>query len=223
MNVYLRCIVSNLKMVIKILTFPPLDKILRTPMVLGQQFCGLNFVTSAILWPEKSSSGHPPRKTLPTPMTVKFDCCCESMPHVTACHRMSPHVTACHRMLQPGPALADAGPNARIRCGAPLSSDYHVIVFSQPCYDRGRAQIGNSLVLTRAFFVNNEISMTFQLNSQGKVYLANMNNLPKHHGAGHQRRGAQCSCIGCIGVRPALAASSPPLSYNIRRFVACDS
>jgi len=24
-----------------------------------------------------------------------------------------------------------------------------------------------------------------------------MNNLPKNHGAGPQRRGAQCSCIGC--------------------------
>jgi len=34
-----------------------------------------------------------------------------------------------------------------------------------------------------------------------KVYLAKMNNLPKHHGAGLQRRGAQCSCIG---LRPAL-------------------
>ena len=28
-----------------------------------------------------------------------------------------------------------------------------------------------------------------------------MNNLPKHHGPGPQRRGAQCSCIG---LRPAL-------------------
>jgi len=40
-----------------------------------------------------------------------------------------------------------------------------------------------------------------------KVYLAKMNSLPKHHGAGSQRRGAQCSCIGCIGLRPALAPS----------------
>jgi len=54
-----------------------------------------------------------------------------------------------------------------------------------------------------------------------------MNNLPKRHGAeppevrgpqrcgaprgagppeerGPQRRGAQCSCVGCIGLRPAL-------------------
>jgi len=38
-----------------------------------------------------------------------------------------------------------------------------------------------------------------------KVYLENMNNLPKHHGAGPQRRWAQCSCIGCIGLRPALS------------------
>ena len=35
-----------------------------------------------------------------------------------------------------------------------------------------------------------------------------MNNLPKHQGAGPQRRGAQCSCIGCIGLRPALLAVS---------------
>ena len=33
-----------------------------------------------------------------------------------------------------------------------------------------------------------------------------MNNLPKHHDAGPQRRGAQCSCIGCIGLWPALVA-----------------
>jgi len=39
-----------------------------------------------------------------------------------------------------------------------------------------------------------------------KVYLEKINNLPKHHGAGPQRRGAQCSCIGCIGLRPALYA-----------------
>jgi len=31
-----------------------------------------------------------------------------------------------------------------------------------------------------------------------------MKNLPKHQGAGPQRRGAQCSCIGCIGLRPTL-------------------
>jgi len=37
-----------------------------------------------------------------------------------------------------------------------------------------------------------------------KVYLEKMNNLSKHHGAGPQCRGAQCSCIGCIGLRPAL-------------------
>jgi len=38
------------------------------------------------------------------------------------------------------------------------------------------------------------------------VYLAKMNNLLNHHGAGSQRRGTQCSCIGCIGLRPALLA-----------------
>jgi len=49
-----------------------------------------------------------------------------------------------------------------------------------------------------------------------KVYLAKMNNLPKHHGAGPQRRGAQCSCIGCIGLRPALYAATA------NKKVACD-
>ena len=44
-----------------------------------------------------------------------------------------------------------------------------------------------------------------------KVYLAKMNNLPKHHGVGPQRRGAQCSCIGCIGLRPVL-----PQGHTIR-------
>jgi len=37
-----------------------------------------------------------------------------------------------------------------------------------------------------------------------KEYLGKMNNLPKHHCAGPQRCGAQCSCIGCIGLRLAL-------------------
>jgi len=42
-----------------------------------------------------------------------------------------------------------AGPNARPRRGARLrSAFYDVIVFSQPCYDRGRAQI-YSAALTR--------------------------------------------------------------------------
>jgi len=41
-----------------------------------------------------------------------------------------------------------------------------------------------------------------------KVYLAKMKSLPKHHGAGPHRRGAQCSCIGCIGLRPALGVGA---------------
>jgi len=43
---------------------------------------------------------------------------------------------------------------------------------------------GNLLVLTRAFFVDNEIYMAFVLNSQAQGVSGNMNNLPKHHGAG---------------------------------------
>jgi len=38
-----------------------------------------------------------------------------------------------------------------------------------------------------------------------KVHLAKINILPKHHGVGLQRRGAQCNCIG---LRPALTSSS---------------
>jgi len=51
-----------------------------------------------------------------------------------------------------------------------------------------------------------------------KVYLAKMNNLPKHHGAGLQKRGAQCCCIGCIGLRPALYAAYGIDSGNRIRF-----
>jgi len=43
---------------------------------------------------------------------------------------------------------------------------------------------GKLLVLTRAFSVNNEIYITFLLILKRKVYLAEMNNLPLHHGAG---------------------------------------
>jgi len=51
-----------------------------------------------------------------------------------------------------------------------------------------------------------------------KEYLAKINNLPKHHGAGPQRRWAQCSRIGCIGLRPALPGANclivcPPPNY----------
>jgi len=34
-----------------------------------------------------------------------------------------------------------------------------------------------------------------------------MNNLTKHHGAGPPEARAQCSCIGWIGLRPALVSS----------------
>jgi len=42
-NVRLHCINSNLNLVSKMSTLPPLGKILRTPVFLGQQFCDLNF------------------------------------------------------------------------------------------------------------------------------------------------------------------------------------
>jgi len=42
-----------------------------------------------------------------------------------------------------------------------------------------------------------------------------MKYIPKHHGVGPQRRGAQCSCIGYIGLRPALAAVMLHIWYAI--------
>ena len=135
-----------------------------------------------------------------------------------------------HVSWQTGPALADAGPNARPGRGpqcknkARGSSEqwfYDVVVFSQPYYDRGRAQI-YSAALTRELstfpIVRDEICLfwlecslltkkfiwRFYWIIKRMVYLAKVNNLPKHHGAGPQRRWAQCSCIGCIGLRPAL-------------------
>jgi len=47
-----------------------------------------------------------------------------------------------------GPALADVGLNARLGCGAPLSSDFLMSSCSVNHYDRGRAQI-YSAALTR--------------------------------------------------------------------------
>jgi len=92
---------------------------------------------------------------------------------------------------------------------------------SQPCYDRGRAQIySKALTGELSIFANvwDEIRWFWRKRSlltmkfvwrfywvlKPKVYLAKMSNPPKHHGAGPQRRGAQCSCIGCIVLRPAL-------------------
>jgi len=42
-----------------------------------------------------------------------------------------------------------------------------------------------------------------------------MNSLPMDTMAwGHQRRGAQCSCIGCIGLRPALDVATEKKQIN---------
>jgi len=54
---------------------------------------------------------------------------------------------------------------------------------------------------------NHLVTMTFKSLAtilERKEHQAKMNNLSNHHGAGPLRRGAQCSCIGCIGLRPAL-------------------
>jgi len=78
-------------------------------------------------------------------------------------------------------ALAGAGPNARPRRGAPLGSGFmtsscsvnRVTTVAERRY-KALARLltfdnrGNSLVLTRAFFVNNEIYMAFLLNSQAQ-------------------------------------------------------
>jgi len=42
--------------------------------------------------------------------------------------------------------------------------------------------------------------MAFLLNSEAQGVFSKINNLPKHHGARPQRRRAQCSCIGYIGL-----------------------
>jgi len=100
-----------------------------------------------------------------------------------------------------------AGPS---RCGAQYKTwargpseqwFYDVIVFSQPCYDRGRAQI-YSKALTRELstfaYVREEIRWFWRECSlltikfiwrfywilKRKVDLVKMDNLPKHHGAG---------------------------------------
>jgi len=117
---------------------------------------------------------------------------------------------------------------------------YDVIVFSQPCYDSGRAKM-YSAALTRELStfanVREEICWFWRERSvltmkfiwrfywilKRKVYLANMNNLPKHHGAGAQRRGAQCTCIGCIGLRPALPGQHLLLDLSRRYHFDCIS
>ena len=43
---------------------------------------------------------------------------------------------------------------------------------------------GNLLVLTRAFFVNRKIYISFLLNSQAQGVSGKTNNQHKHHGAG---------------------------------------
>ena len=47
-----------------------------------------------------------------------------------------------------------------------------------------------------------------------KEYLAKTNNLPKRYGVGSLRRGAQCSRVGCIGLRPALSVRAVHLLFG---------
>jgi len=61
------------------------------------------------------------------------------------------------------------------------------------------------LVETRTFFASNEIYRAFLLNSRAQG-VSGKNEQPTEtpwRGA-PQKRGAQCSCIGCIGLRPTL-------------------
>ena len=71
-------------------------------------------------------------------------------------------------------------------------------------------------ILTRALFANNEILSAVSTEFERKEYLAKTNYyLNTWRGAtrgagspetrGHQRRGAQCNRIGCIGLRPVLS------------------
>jgi len=90
---------------------------------------------------------------------------------------------------------------------------YEVIVFSQPCYDRGRAQIC-STALTRewstfanfrkeiCWFWRERFLLTvkciwhFYWILKRKVYLAKWIICPNTMARGPRRCGAQCSCIG---------------------------
>jgi len=51
----------------------------------------------------------------------------------------------------------------------------------------------------RAFFADNEIYVSFLLNSQAQGVTGK-----NEQSTQTPRRGGQCSCIGCIGLRPAL-------------------
>jgi len=62
---------------------------------------------------------------------------------------------------------------------------------------------GNLLVLTRAFFVNNEIYMAFLLNPQAQGVSGKNEQCSQTSWCG-----AQCSCIGCIGLRLALPGTT---------------
>ena len=103
------------------------------------------------------------------------------------------------------------GPNTRSRRGAPLSSNFMksscsvnrvTIVTERRCKAHTRelstfANVRRSSLLTMKF--------TTEFSSARCIWQkwATCPN-KHHHGAGPQRSGAQCSCIGCIGLRPAL-------------------
>jgi len=73
---------------------------------------------------------------------------------------------------------------------------------------------GNLLVLTRAFFVDNEIHTAFLLNSQAQGVSGKNEKSTQT-----PWRGAQCSCIGCIGLRPALGVGAGKF-WVLRRIYA---
>ena len=115
-----------------------------------------------------------------------------------------------------GPALADAGPNARPGRGAQCKTYargpcgqwfYDVIVFSQPCYGRGRAQIYSAALTwelsTFACFANvrekfcwlwrERSLLTMKFICRFYWILYKMNNSTKHHGAGPNAAGSVAS------------------------------
>jgi len=132
------------------------------------------------------------------------------------------------QVIRAGPSRCGAqcktwarGSNKTQARGPSVQWFYNVIVFSQPCYDRGRTKICSTAPtreLSTFANVREEICYFWRVRSlltmkfmwrfywilERKVYLTKMNNLPKHHGAGPQETRAQCSSIGCIGLRPAL-------------------
>jgi len=66
----------------------------------------------------------------------------------------------------------------------------------------------------RALYASSEVYRLFLLNYRAQGVSRKNEQPAKRYGRGPQERGAQCSCIGCIGLGPALGNIEQ--HYNIR-------